>query len=201
MNPNLDLIISNTTDNFYSNLNFCTEQKQNSDNFSSYNFSSYNLSSDSYDSDIFEHILDNNIEYFIKEQEIKYKIFDDISSILRTTDGKIELILNIPKKSKLLSINKIKLSKKISNYIFDIFVSLNNKIILTKENLYNSKIKLDDVINNNNLNNNLINCSNNNINLHIFIQSINIISIINIYIYITYSYINYKNKFSYGICN
>ena len=81
----------------------------------------------------------------MKEQELKFKIFDDISSVSKNLNNKIELIINIPKFSNIMTINKIKLSKNIKQYIFDIFVSLDNKIILHKENLYNEKIILKNI--------------------------------------------------------
>ncbi len=150
---------------------------------------------------LLEHVEENN--YLTKEQEIKYKIFDDISS-LNKTNGKIELLINIPKSSDILTINKIKLSKNIKKYIFDIFVTLNDKVILTRENLYNTKINLstssEDELNNlsdtdsNDSSLNTINCSQGEVNIHIVLKPNSINDILNNHIYISYSFINFKNK-------
>ena len=140
-----------------------------------------------YSSDILEHIDDS--EYNIKEQEIKYKIFDDISSITKQNEN-IEIILDIPKNSQIISINKIKLSKNINNFVNDIYISLNNKKI-TKEKIY--KNNLNEYLINNKLDNNSFKCHNN-ISLHIIINSNSFNEIINNNIYVTYSYANYKNK-------
>ena len=67
-----------------------------------------------------EHIEET--DYMVKEQEHKYKIFDDISSVIKNKNNKIELVLNIPRSSDVISINKIKLSRSIKDYIFDIFI-------------------------------------------------------------------------------
>ena len=99
---------------------------------------------------LIEHVEEHN--YIIKDEELKYKIFDDISSVIKNKNEKIELIINIPKSSDIMKINKIKLSKNIKQFIFDIFVSLDDKIILTKENLYNKQF-IFNKINNNEINN------------------------------------------------
>ena len=141
---------------------------------------------------IIEHVEENN--YLIKDEELKYKIFDDISSIVKNKNEKIELIINIPKSSDIMKINKIKLSKNIKQFIFDIFVSLDEKIILTKENLYNKQF-IFNKINNNQINNlKYIDCSKGSINIHIILEPNSINEIINNNIYINFSFINYKNK-------
>jgi hypothetical protein len=148
---------------------------------------------------LIEHVEEKN--YSIKEQEIKYKIFDDISSITKNnTNDKIELVINISKTSDILTINKIKLSKNIKKYIFDIFVTLNNKIILNRDNLYNTKInlskesKFDDSEEENYNNLDSINCSQGEVNIHIVLKPNSLNDILNNYIYISYSFINFKNK-------
>jgi hypothetical protein len=79
---------------------------------------------DNFNNSIIEHVEEK--DYLMKEQELKFKIFDDISSVSKNLNNKIELIINIPKFSNIMTINKIKLSKNIKQYIFDIFVSLDN---------------------------------------------------------------------------
>lgn len=141
---------------------------------------------------IIEHVEEHN--YLIKDEELKYKIFDDISSIVKNKNEKIELIINIPKSSDIMKINKIKLSKNIKQFIFDIFVSLDNKIILTKENLYNKQF-IFNKINSNEINNfKYIDCSKGSINIHIILEPNSINEIINNNIYINFSFISYKNK-------
>lgn len=150
---------------------------------------------DNFDNSIIEHVEEK--DYLMKEQELKFKIFDDISSVSKNKNNKIELIINIPKFSNIMTINKIKLSKNIKQYIFDIFVSLDNKIILHKENLYNEKIILKNInFFNKDLyeNNNYIDCSKGDVNIHIILEPNSINDIINNYVYITYSFLNYKNK-------
>lgn len=150
---------------------------------------------DNLNNSIIEHVEDKN--YLMKEQELKFKIFDDISSVSKNNNNKIELIINIPKSSNIMTINKIKLSKNIKQYIFDIFVSLDNNIILNKENLYNEKKSLSNI----NLfdkdlyeNKNNIDCSKGDVNIHLILEPKSINDIINNYVYISYSFINYKNK-------
>ena len=142
---------------------------------------------------IIEHVEEQN--YLIKDQELKYKIFDDISSVTKNFNDKIELIINIPKSSDIMTINKIKLSKNIKQFIFDIFVSLNDKIIMNKDNLYNKQMILCKKINYEECNeSNYIDCSKGSVNIHIVLEPNSINEIINNNIYINFSFINYKNK-------
>ena len=147
---------------------------------------------DNLNNSIIEHVEDKN--YLMKEQELKFKIFDDISSVSKNNNNKIELIINIPKSSNIMTINKIKLSKNIKQYIFDIFVSLNNNIILHKENLYNEKKNINFFDKDLYENKNNIDCSKGDVNIHIILEPNSINDIINNYVYISYSFINYKNK-------
>ncbi len=142
------------------------------------------------DSSIIEHIEETN--YFVKEQEHKYKIFDDISSVIKNKNNQIELVINIPKSSDIVTINKIKLSKSIKEYIFDIFVTLDDKTILTQDELYKKKISLSELNKYND--NNIIDCSKGEVDIHIILEPNSINEIINNNIYISFSYINYKNK-------
>lgn len=144
---------------------------------------------------IIEHVEEK--DYLIKDQELKYKIFDDISSVVKNKSNKIELIIDIPKSSDIMTINKIKLSKNIKQFIFDIFVSVNNKVILNRENLYNKKMIFNNKIYNdfNNINdNNYIDCSKGTVDIHIILEPNSINEIINNNIYINFSFVNYKNK-------
>jgi len=138
-----------------------------------------------YDESFIEHINDTN--YLLKEQEIKYKIFKDISSISKIGKN-IEIIINIPKNETILSINKIKLSNKINLFLQDIYLTINNKKILSKDQLYNKKIQLSNLTTQE---------SNNEINLHIILENIALNHIINKNIFINYSFIIYKNKVKY----
>jgi len=121
----------------------------------------------------------NNEEYIIKEQEEKFNIFDDIAYMNKNKNNELELVINIKKRSDLLSINKIKLSNNIKNYIKKIFLSINDKVII------------DDLLNSENLNSCYIESD---VNLSIVIDSVNLNDIMNTNIYILFSYINYKNK-------
>jgi len=149
------------------------------------------------DNSIIEHVEDKN--YLIKEQEIKFKIFDDISSVTKTKDNKIELILTIPKSTDIMTINKIKLSKNIKQFIFDIFVSIgDDNIILDRGNLYEQKIILSSInVFEKDLletNKNYIDCTKGEIQIHIILEPNSINDIINNSIYVNYSFVNYKSK-------
>ena len=148
------------------------------------------------DTSIIEHIDDEN--YQNHEHEIKYKIFEDINAVIKKGNN-IELILTLPTNYNIISINKIKISKKVKNFINDIYLCINNKISLTKDELYNqinnsekiSKIK-------NSKENKIINNNNNNIiNLHILLDSSAVNYIVNKDIFINYSYLINKNKIKY----
>jgi hypothetical protein len=143
------------------------------------------------DTSIIEHIEETN--YFVKEQEHKFKIFDDISSVIKNKNNQIELVINIPKSSDIVTINKIKLSKSIKEYIFDIFVTLDDKTILTQDELYKKKISLSE-LNNKYNDSNIIDCSKGEVDIHIILEPNSINEIINNNIYISFSYINFKNK-------
>jgi len=152
-------------------------------------------SSEENDTSIIEHIDDAN--YKISEHEIKYKVFEDISAVSKK--GKeIELILLIPSEHNVISINKIKISKKIKNYINDIFLCVNDKVTLTKEELYNevntdsykAKMKIANDLKINNP-------KSTNINLHILLNRSAVNYIVNKDIFINYSYLINKNKIKY----
>lgn len=140
----------------------------------------------------------NNENYNIYDNEIKYKIFQDISLITKNNNN-LELVLNIPSKNNILSINKIKFSDKLNKYIKDIYLKINN-------NKINKDVILGIVNNNKSLkiieniyNNNIINYSTNtNIDLYIVLDKNALNYIINKNIFINYSYIIYKNKLKFS---
>ncbi len=147
------------------------------------------------DNSIIEHVEDKN--YLIKEQEIKFKIFDDISSVTKNKD-KLELILTIPKSTDIMTINKIKLSKNIKQYVYDIFVSVGDDIVLNREHIYNQNIILSSInVFDKDLletNKNYIDCTKGSIQIHIILEPNSINEIINNSIYVNYSFKNYKSK-------
>ncbi len=154
----------------------------------------YEFSNDEiYESSLIDHI--DEIQYTVKDQEQKFKIFDDISSVTRNMYNQIELVINIPKSCDIITINKIKLPKKIKKNINDIFVTLDDNIIISRDELYNHQIILSENCDNfNNNNYNLIDCSKGDVNIHIILEPNSINSIINNNIYINFSYLNLKNK-------
>ena len=134
---------------------------------------------ESYDEEydnILESIKDNN-NYHLKENEKKYKIFEDISSI-NSHSKYLELVLELPINLKIVSINKIKFSDKIKDCIENIYLTINNKKIVT------------DIQNINLLNIRDIK----NLEIHLLLKKNAINKIINKNIYITYSYIETKSK-------
>ena len=140
---------------------------------------------------LIENIDDEN--YYIQDNEVKYKIFEDISSISKN-DNYLELILKIPIDNNILSINKIKLSNQINKFIFDIFLNIDNKIIIKKEEIFEYKEKLSKIIESEKRKN-IINCSQEkNINLHIILNKDALNYIINKNIFVNYSYVIFKNK-------
>lgn len=180
---------------YYDNLeNFEEQQEQKIKKYLDFDFneeSENRYSFDTTESCFIEHIEETN--YLIKEQEQKYKIFDDISSIIKNKNDKIELIINIPKSSDIVTINKIKLSKSIKYFIFDIFVTLDDQVILAQEDLYKKKINFSNFSDISD-ENNIIDCSKGEVDIHIILEPQSINQIINNNIYISFSYINYKNK-------
>jgi len=125
---------------------------------------------------ILESIKDN-YNYHLKENEKKYKIFEDISSI-NSHNKYLELVLDLPINLKIVSINKIKFSDKIKDCIENIYLTINNKKTVT------------DIQNINLLNIRDIK----NLEIHLLLKKNAINKIINKNIYITYSYIETKSK-------
>jgi hypothetical protein len=131
--------------------------------------------------------------YNLYEQEVIYKIFEDISSVSKI-NGMIELVLEIPSENNIISINKIKLSNKLNNYIKDIYVKIDNEKIITKDDFKKEKFNTSKILENV-YSEKIINCQNKkNINLHILFDNQIINKIINKNIVVNYSYAIFKNK-------
>ena len=137
---------------------------------------------------LIENINDKN--YNIYENEIKYKIFEDISSVSKKDDC-IELILNIPTENNIISINKIKLSEKLNKYIKDIFVCVGENKIIKKDDLKKKSFK---IIEENTMDNIILCQTDIDVNLHILLDKRVINKIINKNIFINYSFAIFKNK-------
>lgn len=156
---------------------------------------SLQYSSDNYSNELIEEIDDSN--YNLYDQEIKYKIFEDISSVSKK-DDMIELVLNIPVDKSIISINKIKLSNKLNKYIKDIFVCVSGEKTITYKDFINpilldsetsTKFKKDISTQK------IINCQHNkDITLHILMKKKIINKIINKNIFVNYSFAIFKPK-------
>lgn len=146
-----------------------------------------------FSNDFIEEIDDNN--YNLCEQEVKYKIFEDISSVSKKNNV-LEIVLNIPIDNNILSINKIKLSNKINKYIKDIFICIDDEKILTQKDFTDNKTlqhssKFTEYISCDKI----INCEcDKNITLHILLDNFVINKIINKNIFVNYSFAILKNK-------
>jgi len=139
--------------------------------------------------DLIENINDKN--YSIQNNEIKYKIFEDISSISKNKNN-LELVLSIPSGNNIISVNKIKLSNKLNEYIKDIYVKINDNIIMTRKEIFDDNKKILKIIepkeNKTNINHST------NINIHIIFNKNTLNHIINKNIFVNYSYMILKNK-------
>jgi hypothetical protein len=176
--------LSNSNSNLEAFKNFSYNYEKNYNNkIREYKSKNYNIESNI--NNCIEYINDiNDINHDVHYEEITYKIFDDLTHIIKNKNN-IELIINIPNTYELLSIIKIRLSKKITKYIKDIYVKQNKEIILSKDKLLNINTK--DI-------NNVINNSQGELNLYIIIESNSLNHIINSNIYILFLFINRKNK-------
>ena len=138
-----------------------------------------------------ENIDDKN--YYIQDNEVKYKIFEDISFISKN-ENHLELVLKIPIENNILSINKIKLSNQINKFIKNIYLNIDDKVTIKKEEIF----KYSDTVSKKfeyEQRDNIINCSHaKNINLHIVLDKNALNYIINKNIFINYSYAIFKNK-------
>ena len=188
-------------DKFYqfdnANLSYQSEQKKNIKNEENKIIENNNLnkikktkSSESFISDessIIE-LVDDKKNYTVYENEVKYKIFEDISSISKGVCGDLELILDIPYEHNVVSINKIKISNGLSKYIKNVYMMLGEKIIMTKEELINTNNKIKIMRDNKNTN------DYHNINLSIILDKDSLNHIVNKNIFVNYSYTILKNK-------
>lgn len=157
---------------------------------------SYLSSTNEFSNELIEEIDDNY--YNLYEQEIKYKIFEDISSVTKK-DNMIELVLDIPIDDTIISINKIKLSNKLNKYIKDIYVCIDDEKTITYKDFINSisnnyessSSKFTEHISSQKI----INCQHNkNITLHILLKKNIINKIINKNIFVNYSFAIFKQK-------
>lgn len=89
---------------------------------------SYSGMTNVYSNELIGEINDENCK--LCDQEIKYKIFEDISSVSRK-NNMLELVLDIPVDDSIISINKIKLSNRLNKYIRDIYVCVGDEKIIT----------------------------------------------------------------------
>lgn len=148
--------------------------------------SSYD-SLESFTSNIVEHDYKNihniNEENDIVTNKIKFKIFDDVDFVNMNANGNIDISICLPSSLNIISINKIKLSSKIS---FSNINILSNKQILFEKN---------DIISLNSSGNKL-NCSNciKDILINMDISNKNINQIIGKIISVTYTSQLVKDK-------
>jgi hypothetical protein len=137
---------------------------------------------------IIELVDDKN--YAVYENDVKYKIFEDISSISKSSCGEIELVLDIPYEHNIVSINKIKLSNELGKFVKNIYMMTGKKVIMTKEQILNDTNKLLKIKENINSD-----CSDGyGICLHIILDKDSLNHIINKNIFVNYSYAVLKNK-------
>jgi hypothetical protein len=150
--------------------------------------------SDNYSNELIEEIDDKN--YNLYDHEIKYKIFEDISSITKKNNV-LELILNIPVDDNIISINKIKFSNKLNKYIKDIYVCVGNEKVITYTDFINKNIfqTIPIPFTQQISTEKIINCQfNKDITLHILLKNNIINKIINKNIFVNYSFAIFKNK-------
>lgn len=153
-------------------------------------------STNEYSNELIEGINDDE-NYNLYEQEIKYKIFEDISSVSKKNNV-IELVLDIPVDNNIISINKIKLSNKINKYIKDIYVCTGDEKIITHKdflNLTSTNTETSSKFTKHISSQKIINCQyNKNITLHILLSNKVINKIINKNIFVNYSFAIFKPK-------
>lgn len=155
-----------------------------------------------YSKELIGEIDDENCK--LLDQEIKYKIFEDISSVSKK-NNMIELVLDIPVDNSIISINKIKLSNKLNKYIRDIYVCVGNEKIITHKDFTDqnqnqnqnqeSSTKFTKHISSQKT----INCQcSKNITLHILLANNVINKIINKNIFVNYSFVIFKPKLKFN---
>lgn len=157
----------------------------------------YLCSTNEYSNELIEQIDDSNYNLF--EHEIKYKIFEDLSSISKK-NNMIELVLNIPIGDSIISINKIKLSNTLNKYITDIFVCVDGEKIITYKDFLTKMIHNTEssTFTKQISTEKIINCvDSKNITLHILLKNNIINKIINKNIFVNYSFAIFKNKHKY----
>lgn len=153
--------------------------------------------------DFIEHIEN---DYDLGQNEIKYKIFEDISSI-RKIDQYIELELEIPHRHNIISINKIKIPNKLKKYITRILLYVGDRVYNYDYDI-DYDIDLDDYseeeynidikkINNIRNDNKIIDKNYKSIKLCLVLKKNAINEIIDKNIFISYSFAIFKNKFKY----
>ena len=156
----------------------------------------YLQSINKYSNELIEEINDDE-NYNLYEQEIKYKIFEDIGSVSKKNNI-IELVLDIPVDNSIISINKIKLSNKINKYIKDIYVCMDNEKIITYKDFLNSTTtnpESSSKFTKHITSQKIINCQyNKNVTLHILLSNKVINKIINKNIFVNYSFAIFKPK-------
>lgn len=92
----------------------------------------------SFESNVIEHdFIGNNVTSNSIINKIKFKMLDDIDSINVVNNGNIELSIVLSSNLNIITIDRIKISKKIS--VSDINIYSNNKIIYTKEDIFASE--------------------------------------------------------------
>lgn len=156
----------------------------------------YLQSTNEYSNELIEEINDDE-NYNIYEQEIKYKIFEDISSVSKK-NNMIELVLDIPIDNSIISINKIKLSNKLNKYIKDIYVCTDDEKIITHKDFLNpslTNVETSTKFTKHISSQKIINCQyNKNITLHVLLSNNVINKIINKNIFVNYSFAIFKPK-------
>ena len=91
----------------------------------------------SFESDVIEHgFLNKNETNNTISNKIRFRLLDDVNSINVDNNGNIELSVSLSSSLNILTIDKIKLSKKMS--VNDINIYSNDKIIYKKDDIFTS---------------------------------------------------------------
>ena len=184
------MLIDKTFDDYYQNqenLNQNTQPKKNTNA----NASTNTNMCQNYGDALIEYVDD--INYNIQTNEIKYKIFKDISSINVKNDN-LELILNLPVAHNVISINKIKLSKDINKFLKDIYLVIDNHIVITKDEIFGSKEHFLKIIAYK-FNESVVNClMDKNVDICIILHKDALNHVMNKNIFVNYSFAISKNK-------